>query len=82
MTVGKLAILILVMNYHPNTASMHGEKSLWNIVFRGDLVAVEKHEVKGYERAVRPPGVRLTLQNDKSEILLTSEQGYVAVARE
>lgn len=45
----------------------------WNIVFTGDLFAVEKHAVKGFERAVRPPGVRLILTNAEGEILLTKE---------
>ncbi len=45
----------------------------WNIVFTGDLIAVEKHETKGFERAVRPPGVRLILKNAEGNILLTKE---------
>jgi hypothetical protein len=45
----------------------------WKIVFKGDLIAIEKHEAKGFERAVRPPGVRLILKNKEGEILLTKE---------
>ena len=51
----------------------------WNIVFKGDLLAIEKHGTKKFERAVRPPGVRLILTNTEDKILLTrefrSEQG-------
>ncbi|MEK7105502.1 MAG: NUDIX domain-containing protein [Patescibacteria group bacterium] len=46
---------------------------MWEIVYKGNLIAVEKHAEKGFERAVRPPGVRLILQNSESEILLTKE---------
>jgi 8-oxo-dGTP pyrophosphatase MutT (NUDIX family) len=45
----------------------------WKMVFKGDLLAIEKHEKKGFERAVRAPGVRLILKNDKDEFLLTKE---------
>ncbi len=52
---------------------MDHETSPWQFVFTGDLVGVEKHVVKGYERAVRPPGVRLILNNADGHILLTKE---------
>jgi len=45
----------------------------WKTVFKGDLIAVEKHEVKGYEHAIRPPGVRLILTNAEGELLITKE---------
>lgn len=45
----------------------------WQMVYKGDLLAIEKHGGKGFERAVRPPGVRLILKNDAGEILLTKE---------
>jgi 8-oxo-dGTP pyrophosphatase MutT (NUDIX family) len=49
------------------------QNSDWNVVFKGNLIAVERHTAKGYERAVRPPGVRLILKNQTGEILLTEE---------
>lgn len=45
----------------------------WEIVYKGKLIAIEKHVVKGFERAVRPPGVRLILKNTNGKILLTKE---------
>ena len=45
----------------------------WKTVFKGDLIAVEKHETKGYEHAIRPPGVRLILTNAGGELLITKE---------
>src|ERR1041384_1882054 len=54
-------------------ASPMEEKKEWEIVFKGSLIAVEKHITKGFERAVRPPGVRLILQNEAGEILMTKE---------
>lgn len=52
---------------------MNTEMNPWQFVFKGDLVGVEKHVAKGYERAVRPPGVRLILNNAEGQILLTKE---------
>lgn len=49
------------------------QNSSWKFVYQGDLVGVEKHVTKGYERAVRPPGVRLILNNADGQILLTKE---------
>lgn len=49
------------------------QKKEWEIVFKGKLIAVERHVAKGFERAVRPPGVRLILQNGAGEILVTKE---------
>lgn len=43
------------------------------MIFKGDLLAIEKHGGKGFERAVRPPGVRLILRNTAGDILLTKE---------
>lgn len=48
-------------------------KSDWEIIYKGDLIAIEKHKEKGFERAVRPPGVRLMLKNKDGQILLTKE---------
>lgn len=45
----------------------------WEIVYKGNLIAIEKHTAKGFERAVRPPGVRLILKNKDGKILLTKE---------
>jgi hypothetical protein len=45
----------------------------WEIVWKGNLLAIERHSTKGYERAVRPPGVRLILKNTHGDILLTEE---------
>ncbi len=45
----------------------------WKTVFAGDLLAIEKHDEKGFERAVRPPGVRLILKNTEGKFLLTKE---------
>lgn len=54
-------------------ASAADQKKEWEIVFKGKLVAVERHIAKGFERAVRPPGVRLLLENDQGDILITKE---------
>lgn len=43
------------------------------MVWKGALLGIEKHAQKGWERAVRPPGVRLMLHSDSGEILLTEE---------
>ncbi len=48
-------------------------ENIWEIVYKGKLVAVERLSWKWYERAVRPPGVRLILKNDEGKILLTRE---------
>ena len=45
----------------------------WEIVYKGNLIAIEKHIIKGFERAVRPPGVRLILKNKDEQILITKE---------
>jgi hypothetical protein len=44
-----------------------------HIVWKGDFFAIEKHAVKGWETAVRPPGVRLILHDAEGRILLTEE---------
>lgn len=49
------------------------ETNPWEIVYKGNLVAVERHSVKGFERAVRPPGVRLILKNPEGKYLMTRE---------
>jgi len=49
------------------------ESSDWKIVFHGGLFAMEKHTIKWYERAVRPPGVRLVLKNKEDKYLITKE---------
>ncbi len=36
-------------------------------------MAVERHVAKGYERAIRPPGVRLLLKNAEGKLMLTKE---------
>jgi 8-oxo-dGTP pyrophosphatase MutT (NUDIX family) len=46
---------------------------MWDIVYRGTLFCIEQHREKGYERAVRPPGVRLLLTNSEGKVLLTRE---------
>lgn len=46
---------------------------MWQITFTWDLFAIEKHSVKWYERAIRPPGVRLLLKNTENKYLLTRE---------
>ena len=46
---------------------------MWEMIYKGKLVGIEKHISKGFERAVRPPGVRLILQNGVGEFLLTKE---------
>lgn len=48
-------------------------ESPWKTVFTGDLLAIEKHGGKGFERAVRPPGVRLILKDAEDKLLLTRE---------
>jgi len=45
----------------------------WEIVFTGDLFAIERHIDKWYERAVRPPWVRLILKNPEWKICITRE---------
>jgi hypothetical protein len=44
----------------------------WDIVYTGDFFAIEKHKTKGFEHAVRPPGLRLVLKKD-GRIVLTKE---------
>lgn len=48
-------------------------KNLWEVVYTGSLFCIEKHTTKGWERAVRPPGVRLLLTDSNDNILLTKE---------
>lgn len=50
-----------------------GKSTPWEIVYHGSLFCIEKHAKKGFERAVRPPGVRLLLTNNEGNILLTHE---------
>lgn len=45
----------------------------WQMVWKGNLLGIERHAIKGYERAVRPPGVRLILHNNTGGVLLTEE---------
>jgi len=45
----------------------------WQMVWKGTLLGIERHAQRGWERAVRPPGVRLMLHNESDEILLTEE---------
>lgn len=45
----------------------------WEIVFKGKLIAIEQNSKKGFERAVRMPGVRLILNNKEGKLLLTKE---------
>lgn len=51
----------------------HDSSQPWKMVYVGNLIAIEKHEKKGFERAVRPPGVRLILRNALGKILITRE---------
>ena len=53
--------------------SEHSPRHQWEKKYRGNLFLLEQDNVKGFERAVRPPGVRLIIQNKKGEILLTRE---------
>lgn len=48
-------------------------KSSWKILYKEKLVCIEENESRSFERAVRPPGVRALLYNDKGLILLTRE---------
>lgn len=45
----------------------------WRMVYTGDLIAIEKHAGKGFERAIRPPGVRLLLTDEHGKLLITRE---------
>lgn len=45
----------------------------WEIVWKGTFFAIERHAKKGWETAVRPPGVRLILHDSAGDILLTEE---------
>ena len=51
-------------------------KDDWEIVFQWGLIALEKIESNWFERAVRPPWVRLILKNSKWEILVTREHRH------
>lgn len=46
---------------------------MWETIFTWNLFAVEKYSEKWYERAVRPPWVRLLLKNSEGKYLLTHE---------
>ena len=46
---------------------------MWQIIFTWSLFAIEKHLTKWYERAIRPPWVRLLLKNTENKYLLTRE---------
>ena len=46
---------------------------MWNTIFTWDLFAIEKHSEKRYEKALRPPWVRLLLKNKEGLYLLTKE---------
>lgn len=48
-------------------------KDSWDIAWKGQFFVIEKHPTKGWERAVRPPGVRLILHDDTGRILITEE---------
>ena len=48
-------------------------ENVWEIVYQGKLIALERLSGKWYERAVRPPWVRLILKNNEGKILLTRE---------
>jgi hypothetical protein len=48
-------------------------KDAWEAVWKGRFFLVEKHPAKGWERTVRPPGVRLILHDDAGNILITEE---------
>ncbi|MBI5138231.1 MAG: NUDIX domain-containing protein [Candidatus Vogelbacteria bacterium] len=45
----------------------------WEIVYRGVLFCIEKHKIKDYERAIRPPGARMILRNSEGKLLITKE---------
>lgn len=48
-------------------------ENIWEIVYQWELIAIERLSWKWYERAVRPPWVRLIFKNDEEKILLTKE---------
>jgi 8-oxo-dGTP pyrophosphatase MutT (NUDIX family) len=48
-------------------------KDTWDVVWKGEFFVIEKHPKKGWERAVRPPGVRLILHDTEGRILITEE---------
>ncbi len=45
----------------------------WEEAWRGNFFVVERHPTKGWERTVRPPGVRLILHDAAGNILITEE---------
>lgn len=48
-------------------------KDAWQVAWKGEFFVIEKRPAKGWERAVRPPGVRLILHDDTGRILITEE---------
>jgi 8-oxo-dGTP pyrophosphatase MutT (NUDIX family) len=48
-------------------------KDTWDVVWKGEFFVIEKHPKKGWEQAVRPPGVRLILHDEQGRILITEE---------
>jgi 8-oxo-dGTP pyrophosphatase MutT (NUDIX family) len=48
-------------------------KDSWEEAWRGNFFVVERHPTKGWERTVRPPGVRLILSDDSGRIMITEE---------
>lgn len=48
----------------------------WEIVYKWRLIALEKIHSNGFERAVRPPWVRLILKNSEWKFLITREHRH------
>lgn len=48
-------------------------KDTWETAWKGNFFVVERHPAKGWERVVRPPGVRLILHDADGRILITEE---------
>lgn len=46
---------------------------MWKIIAKWDIIAFEKNEDNGYERAIRSPWVRLILKNSNWKYLITKE---------
>lgn len=53
--------------------SIKPENEQWEIVYMGEIICFEVLKSKGFERAVRAPGVRMVLRNKEGLILLTKE---------
>ncbi len=45
----------------------------WETIFQGNLIGIEKHQEKWYEKAFRAPWVRLIITNNENKFIITKE---------